>query len=334
MDIERLEYDDADTVRGCHSVHLAAHQADDPQGTWLSAAPFLGWLSVGWEGDPREVWLARGADRTVTSWYRLELPDRENLDRAALDLVVHPGQRRRGIGQELLRHAITRAVARGRTRIRSSTWERSAGEAFARWTGASATMSDIRRVQEFAELPADRISEFRRAAEQAAIGYSLTSWIGPAPERFLDGVAAVNSAMADAPSPAGFERREWDAERVRTEINGIFPRLGLRQYSVAALHDASGAMAALTQVWIDPAIPEWGFQGITAVTREHRGHRLGLLVKAAMLDVVAQAEPQVKRLETWNAATNAHMIAVNEVLGYRVHGPPNVEWELDLPAEA
>jgi len=302
VDIERLEYDDADAVRGCHSVHLAAQRADDPQGTWLSAAPFLAWLSVGWEGDPREVWLTRGADRGVTGWYRLELPDRENLDRGALE--------------------------------RSSAWEGSAGEAFARWTGASATLSDIRRVQELAELPVGQIGELRRVAGQAAAGYALTSWTGLVPERFLDGVAAVNSAMADAPSPAGFERREWDAARVRTEVNGIFPRLGLRQHSVAAVADASGAMAALTQVWIDPAIPDWGFQGLTAVVREHRGHRLGLLVKAAMLDVVAQAEPQVKRLETWNAATNAHMIAVNEALGYQVHGPPNVEWELDLPAEA
>lgn len=89
-------------------------------------------------------------------------------------------------------------------------------------------------------------------------------------------------------------------------------------------------MAALTQVWIDPAIPEWGFQGLTAVTREHRGHRLGLLTKTAMLDVVMRTEPQIKRLETWNAAANAYMIAVNETLGYRIHGPPNTQWELDV----
>ena len=31
----------------------------------------------------------------------------------------------------------------------------------------------------------------------------------------------------------------------------------------------------------------------TAVVRAHRGHRLGLLVKTAMLDLLAAAEPQL-----------------------------------------
>ncbi len=331
--IERVDFDDADAVRDCHFVHLAAHQADDPQGAWLSAAPFGGWLSVGWEGDPREVWLARDADRAVTGWYRLELPDRENVHRASLDLVVHPAHRRHGIGNALLRHAVARAAAHGRTRVSGSAWDGSAGEAFARWAGADPTLSDLRRIQELARLSAGRIAELRSTAERAAIGYSLTSWTGPVPERFLDGVAEVINALGDAPRSAGSERREWDAERVRTDLNGIIPRLGIRVLSVAALHEASGmtaapAMAALTQVWIDPAISDWGFQGLTAVTREHRGHRLGLLAKTAMLEILARDEPQIKRLETWNAAVNAHMIAVNEALGYQVLGPPNTTWEL------
>ena len=36
-----------------------------------------------------------------------------------------------------------------------------------------------------------------------------------------------------------------------------------------------------------PEAPSWGFQELTAVTRPHRGHRLGLLVKAAMLEWLA-----------------------------------------------
>jgi RimJ/RimL family protein N-acetyltransferase len=87
---------------------------------------------------------------------------------------------------------------------------------------------------------------------------------------------------------------------------------------------------ALTQVWIDAGLSDWGFQGLTAVRREHRGHRLGLLLKTAMLDLLGTAEPQVKRLETWNATANEHMIAVNEALGYRMHGPLNTQWKLDL----
>jgi len=52
----------------------------------------------------------------------------------------------------------------------------------------------------------------------------------------------------------------------------------------------------------------------------HRGHRLGLLLKADMLDWLAETQPQVASIETWNAESNDAMIGVNEMLGYRVEG--------------
>jgi hypothetical protein len=68
------------------------------------------------------------------------------------------------------------------------------------------------------------------------------------------------------------------------------------------------------------------------VTRKHRGHRLGLLVKVAMMDWLATAEPRVERIATWNARSNAHMIAVNESLGYTILGPPATSWLLEVAA--
>jgi hypothetical protein len=50
----------------------------------------------------------------------------------------------------------------------------------------------------------------------------------------------------------------------------------------------------------------------------HRGHGLGITVKAANLIRLRVDEPQVTRVLTWNAETNEHMRAVNERLGFRV----------------
>ena len=99
-------------------------------------------------------------------------------------------------------------------------------------------------------------------------------------------------------------------------------------YSVAALHAASGELAAITDLDADPDSPGWGFQLLTAVTRPHRGHRLGLLVKTAMLDWLAEAEPQLERIVTGNAAVNQHMIAINEELGYELLEPPGQSYEI------
>jgi RimJ/RimL family protein N-acetyltransferase len=79
--------------------------------------------------------------------------------------------------------------------------------------------------------------------------------------------------------------------------------------------------AAITQVHITPEHPEWAHQGLTAVTRPHRGHRLGLLVKAETMRWLAETEPKLERIETGNADSNRHMIAINEALGYQLAGP-------------
>jgi hypothetical protein len=94
----------------------------------------------------------------------------------------------------------------------------------------------------------------------------------------------------------------------------------MRRYSLAALHDNTGDMAALTVVTVDPDVPDWGHQQITAVTKAHRGHRLGLLVKTAMLGWLAETEPRLEHIDTWNAGSNQHMIAINESLGYAASG--------------
>ena len=54
------------------------------------------------------------------------------------------------------------------------------------------------------------------------------------------------------------------------------------------------------------------------MARSHRGHRLGLLLKIDMMRWLAEAEPQLEVIETWNNADNGFMINVNEALGYRL----------------
>ena len=119
----------------------------------------------------------------------------------------------------------------------------------------------------------------------------------------------------------------WDAARVRDRWNG---RFGFREYAVAAIHDATGDMAGIALVAVHPQAPEWGNVAFTAVAREHRGHRLGLLVKVAITEQLIAAEPGLRRITTMNAAANRYMIAVNEMLGYEIAGPPVVSLELPV----
>jgi hypothetical protein len=101
---------------------------------------------------------------------------------------------------------------------------------------------------------------------------------------------------------------------------------------VAARHDGTGELAALTEMAVDPADPGWGHQMFTVVIPKHRGHRLGLLTKIAMLRLLATTEPQLERISTWNAQVNEHMIAVNETIGYAVYRQPLTDYRLNVAA--
>ena len=69
-------------------------------------------------------------------------------------------------------------------------------------------------------------------------------------------------------------------------------------------------------------------QYATLVLREHRGHRLGMLLKVANLVHLERVSPGHPSVTTFNAEENRHMLAVNEALGFR---PILVEGAFERP---
>jgi len=279
-------------------------------------------LAEGFEANPCEAWLC-SSGATPLGWYWLELPDKENLDRGTLIIVTRPGSGH-DVERALLRHAARRAAASGRAIFSVMARQGTALDAFFAAAGTTPVHVEVRRALDLQAAPPGHFTALGAAAARHAGGYSLARWSGVTPDEHLDGVAQLLNAMNDAPHEEGLEESVWDADRVRERADSSLLRMGTRGYSVAAVHDATGEMAALTQVEVDPDSPEWAHQGLTAVTRPHRGHRLGLLVKTAMLDWLGDAEPQVHHIVTGNADANQPMIAVNEALGFTIFDP---SWE-------
>jgi GNAT superfamily N-acetyltransferase len=330
VDIERLDPADTAVVAGCAAIWGAATRADWPDLAVYAGPMIAVWLSEGMGRDPVETWLVRTAGTgDVVGWHRLELPELENKDRASLHIVVHPEYRRQGFGGSLLRHAAERAASLGRTTFGGEVRDGSAGDAFAGWAGAAPGIGGVVRHLDLRTVPEGKFAALRAEAERASAGYSLVTWTGRTPERYLGQLATVMNAYEDAPHDAGVETGALDAERLR-KIEASVAATGGHAYTIAAVHDATGNLAAMTQLGVHPEEPRWGLQQLTAVTRTHRGHRLGLLVKLAMIDWLTEAEPQVDRIETGNASANAHMIAVNEALGFEAMPPAFHNVELDV----
>jgi len=329
MHIEQFSPDaDRAAVRACHEIHLAGAPFDDPDVPPMSARTFAGWLALGWTEDPRETWLLRDGAGQPCGWSVLSLPHRENRNLAEFTPTVHPARRRAGLGTALLRHGAQRAARLGRTTMSGDALAGSPGAAFARAQHGRPGITEVRRILRLNEIQPGQLTRVRRTAETAAADYQLLTWAGAAPEGELPALAAIYADAGDMPRNPGHEPAQWDVDRARQDDRRQAV-LGLRQYTVTARSRATGELAGLTQLAIEPGHDSWGFQELTVVARRHRGHRLGLLVKVAMLELLAEREPQLSCILTGNAGQNEHMIAINTQLGFEVldHFP---SWEVDV----
>jgi GNAT superfamily N-acetyltransferase len=310
--------DDSDDrgLRLLYDLHDATMRADDPDGPPFTYDYFRGMVTYGLTGDPQEIWLAE--DATAGAWF--ELPLRDNTHAVTAQLFVHPEHRRNGIGRELLAHVAGRVRAHGRHVLITDAPNSSPGAAFARDAGAEPAVEALRQVLDLADVPSGLPRE--------AAGYELVRWEGPCPPGLRAGMARLRATMNDAPTgDLDWEDEAWDAGRVEA-TDRVYELRRTRAYTLAARHVASAEPAGYTEVHVDGDGP-WAMQEDTAVARPHRGHRLGLVLKSVMLDWLREHEPSIRRIATWNAASNTHMRAVNERLGFREMDRWH-EWQLRL----
>ncbi|WP_072313794.1 GNAT family N-acetyltransferase [Agrococcus sp. Marseille-P2731] len=180
-------------------------------------------------------------------------------------------------------------------------------------------LEQVERVSELDVEAARPSLEAHRADALAHAGeaYEVRSWQGPTPPELQEGMAALYARMVtDAPS-AGLETDEeqWDAARLQ-RVERQYEAAHQTPLQAVALHRESGVPVAFTVLLLpEPGRP--AFQEETLVLTDHRGHRLGMLVKAENLLLLGRLHPDRTRIITWNAEENRPMLRVNEALGFR-----------------
>jgi GNAT superfamily N-acetyltransferase len=322
---------DSVRLRACFEMTQAGWPVDHPDEPVWAFDSFAAKWARGFDASPQQTWLASDDAGQPVGGYMLQLPDTENTSMAFCILIVAPAARRSGVGSALLAHCADQARQAGRSRLSGTALDGTPGAAFAAAVGARGGIAEVGRVLTVDSALPGRLSDLRAVAEKHSAGYSLLSWGSPAPAEYLDQLARIHGAMADAPRDAGVEPQVWDAARIR-HLEQTMAEGKLTSYAIAARHDATGELVALTEMLTEADTPDWAFQQITAVLPGHRGHRLGLLVKVAMLEQLLARNPAVRSIQTGNAGSNAHMIAINELLGFKVSAVGR-DWELNLAEE-
>jgi GNAT superfamily N-acetyltransferase len=255
---------------------------------------------------------------------RLEIPQKDNEHLVEAALVVHPDARRRGIGRALDDELVRRVRALGRSTVLSFCDEPPGGDQGDRQAavalGYKVVQTEVRRDIDL-PLEAGRVAALERETAAHAADYDVVTWWDRCPDELLEDCAALNHAMSlDVPKDEMDWREElWDGARLRRNEDEVLA--ADRTYlGTGAVHRPSGRMVAFTTMGVPRAAPQRAYQWETLVLREHRGHRLGMLLKLSALQELHAKHPQARFISTWNAKENAPMIAVNDALGARTNG--------------
>lgn len=300
----------------------------------LSAEELLPyWLNQDYA--PARMLVARVAGEIVARGVYETRPEASS-DVAWLVVEVLPAFRRRGIGTALADRLESIAAEEGRVRALVYAASREApSERLPSPTGFGSvplanpevrfllargyTLEQVERGSRL-PLPVDE-GELARHLDGASVAsgpdYAVHRWADRTPERWLDDMALLRTRMTtDAPS-AGLEEPEdvWTVQRLIEEEEAFAagPRTTL---TAVVEHLPSGRLAGFTELSVPAETTRAVHQEDTLVLKEHRGHRLGMLLKIANLQGLAAERPGHPSVITFNAEENRHMLAVNEAVGF------------------
>ena len=333
MTIDVVPFADTDeaAARQVYEIYRASSldaMPDSPPHSW----PIF-WTGVQ-QPSPSYVyeWVLALLDGRPAGYAALSLPQLDNLDNASLDLRVDPGSRRRGVGRALYEHGVRRARDHGRTLLDVESVESPGSSAFGSAMGARPVLAETRSRLDVTALDEGRLDAMLVEALTHADGYRFVRWDGVPPDEYIDDVAALDSRFfTDAPQgDFVVEPEKVDAERIRRTEQQRLDR-GFGRFHGGIEHLASGRLVAWTTLAGADDTPTHLWQNITLVDPEHRGHRLGLVVKLENLKHAREHRPELEAVDTINASSNTHMLAINVAMGFR---PVDtwIQWQQLLPA--
>ncbi len=314
MQINVVDPADSRALGEINELERACYRADGRR----RPPPALAETVIDWTvGEPASevVPLQARLDDRLAGCALAQLPGRDNTGNAFVSVSVHPDLRRRGIGTALTAEILAHVRERGRNVVIGRAVAGGPGMCFAPAVGGTRQQDALFNVLDLEQLDRPALAAGLAAAGRRAAGYVLTRVTGPAPPELLPALVAMYEVMNDAPRESeAFELESWPPERVMQEDQWRAER-GQLAYSLLAFARDSGQVAGMTRIVVKTDSDQ-AAQLDTAVAPQHRGHRLGYLLKASMLEWLRAAEPRLRSVGTANAADNEHMLAINTELGF------------------
>ncbi len=276
----------------------------------------------------RAVFAARDASGRLAGTggigYSTNEPEQAHL--RWCEVSVAKEHRRKGVGRALFRRLVE-AVDGQRDDlvvIGQSNDRVPAGNEFAKSLGATPGLP--MRLLQLLLADVDR-AQVKEWAALAPAGYRLARVDGTVPADVMSAYLQAANGMNDAPK-GDIDFGDWKlTEEQVHEREDWLRKAGQEWWLLVAIHEATGEGAGFTEVTYDPNVPHVIHQQGTATIPAHRGHKIGMWLKAVMLDRILAERGQAKFIRTGNANTNEQMLDINTKLGF-THAWQTTLWQV------
>ncbi len=298
----------------------AASAVDSPHLDPISGEHARLRLRYGWDMIPMDRVLLAYEDDLLVGMAEVELPRWDNTHLGWLDIQTHPDHRGQGVGDRLHETSLELLRVGDRSLLMTGAWADSHREKFWLSHGVTVGMRAAQRRLMVADLDWHRLDRRLAEARTASAAYEVVEVPLPTPPELIEDMMRLQQVMNDAPiDDLQIEDEVWPEERLRGLERAAELR-GQRWHRLVARRRSDGELAGHTVVVVEDERAHLGIQEDTEVVPAHRGHTLGLRLKIEMLQLLRDRESQLRQIDTWNAESNQHMIAVNEALGCVVVG--------------
>lgn len=249
-----------------------------------------------------------------------------NPDVNGLGGSVHADHRGRGLGTALLAWQVAFFQALGVTRVLVGTDSRLPRSAdLVKALGAELKQEEHENRLAFADV--DRELMQRWVADASAGDYDLVVVDGRVPDEiaqaYVELVLVMNTAPRDDLELNDFT---YSVAELREQEERQFAVGGITWFLLAR-HRDTGDLVGVHTIAFSPDDQNKCYVGITGVLPDHRGHRLGRWLKAAMTLRLMDECPALDCVVTGNADSNEAMLKINSQMGYRPHASAST-WEV------